>query len=183
MRAGLDSSKLHAFIREIGKSAQGPGRIYLVGGATAMLLGIRDQTIDVDIKLDPEPKGVFEAIAVLKETLDINVELASPDQFLPELPDWRIRSEFITKSGEVEFFHYDFYAQALSKILRGHRTDLSDAAALVSLGKVELSNLWLLFQTIRPGLIRYPSVNTTDYEQRVKSFVQENSHEYQRSQW
>ena len=53
-----------------------------MGGATAVLLGIRDQTIDIDVKLDPEPAGVFESIARLKEQLHVSVELAAPDQFL-----------------------------------------------------------------------------------------------------
>jgi len=43
--------------------ARGDGCIYLVGGASAVIIGWRDSTTDVDLKLDPEPDGVFEAIA------------------------------------------------------------------------------------------------------------------------
>src|SRR5437879_9951512 len=110
---------------EIGRRATSPGTIYLTGGSTALLLGIREQTIDVDIKLDPEPGGVFEAIASLKEALQLNVELASPDDFLPPLPGWRERSRHITTAGEVEFKHYDLYSQALAKIERGHDQDIA----------------------------------------------------------
>ncbi|MES1147367.1 MAG: hypothetical protein ABUL49_01315, partial [bacterium] len=81
MRYPLDKAKLFRFMEEIGRRATSPGRIYLVGGATALLLDVRSQTIDIDIKLDPEPGGVFEAISTLKEALSVNVELASPDQF------------------------------------------------------------------------------------------------------
>jgi len=172
MRSGLDAHKLQAFIEEIGKRSQGPGRIYLVGGATALLLGIRAQTVDIDIKLEPEPKGIFEAIATIKELLDLNVELASPDHFIPALPGWRDRSEFIVKSGPVDFFHYDFYGQALSKILRGHRTDLSDADALVTLGKVIPSKLLELFEEIRPELIRYPAISQTKFESNLNQFIE-----------
>ena len=63
----------------IGERATGPGRIYLTGGATAVLFGWREMTVDVDLKLFPEPPGVFEALAKLKDELSINVELASPD--------------------------------------------------------------------------------------------------------
>ncbi len=157
----------------IGNSAEGPGRIYLVGGSTALLLGVRAQTIDIDIKLDPEPKGVFESIARLKESLSLNVELASPDQFIPPLPGWQGRSEFIGRWGQVDFFHYDFYAQALSKILRGHDKDLSDAKALVSLGKVVPSLLIKYFLAIQPDLLRYPAINPHDFESRVNRFVME----------
>jgi len=178
MREGLDTTKLQAFIQEIGKAARGPGRVYLVGGATALLLGIRDQTIDIDIKLDPEPQGIFEAIAVLKERLGLNVELASPDQFIPALPGWQGRSEYVTTVGEVEFYHYDFYGQALAKILRGHGNDLSDALALVELAKVDLIKLKSLFQEIQPQLIRYPAVTPQHFRDRVEMFMQEiSSHE------
>lgn len=166
-------AKLSEFMRQIGASAQGPGRVYLVGGSTALLLGIRDQTIDIDLKLDPEPKAIFESIALLKERLDVNVELASPDQFFPALPGWKERSEFITRSGQVEFFHYDFYAQALAKILRGHSKDISDARALVKLGKVAPAKLKELFQETKPGLIRYPAISAADFEARVDRFVEE----------
>ena len=54
-------------VEELAAKARGPGNVYFTGGATALLLGLREQTIDVDIKLDPEPAGVFEAIADLKK--------------------------------------------------------------------------------------------------------------------
>lgn len=162
---------------EIGKRAEGPGTVYLVGGATALLLGIREQTIDVDIKLDPQPKAVFECIAVLKNRLSINVELASPDRFIPELPGWRERSEFIVRRGQVDFFHYDFYAQALAKLLRGHSTDISDAQALVELGKVKPEVLQELFSEIRKSLIRYPAISPNEFETRVRSFLRELNHD------
>ena len=53
---------------------------------------------------DPEPPGLFEALAVLKDQLDINVELAYPDQSIQAIPGWRERSLFIARHGPVEFF-------------------------------------------------------------------------------
>ena len=173
MRSNLDTAKLDAFVQAIGRMATGPGRVYLVGGATALLLGIRDQTIDVDIKLDPEPKGIFESISILKERLEINVELSSPDQFIPPLPGWRERSELITKAGEVEFFHYDFYGQVMSKITRGHRHDLTDASEIIRLGKVDVGKLSLLFEEIQPNLVRYPAINPAVLRERFEAFISE----------
>ena len=86
MRAETDKEKLEAFFEAFGKLVTGAGRIYLTGGATAILHGWRSMTIDVDIKGDPEPPGFFQAIAALKDELDINIELASPDLFIPALP-------------------------------------------------------------------------------------------------
>ena len=83
----------------IGRGCRSSGRIYLVGGSCAVLVGWRATTVDVDLKLDPEPAGAFEAIAGLKDTLGVNVELAAPDQFIPPLPGWRERSPFVVRHG------------------------------------------------------------------------------------
>jgi hypothetical protein len=83
MRGTVDLAKLERLLAELGRRARGPGRIYLTGEATALLHGWRGSTVDIDLKLDPEPAGAFEAIAELKDELDVNVELASPDQFVP----------------------------------------------------------------------------------------------------
>ena len=105
MRRKVTKQSLHQFMRELGAAARSPGKVYFTGGATALLLGFRDQTVDVDLKLEPEPQGAFEAIAGLKNKLDLNVELASPDDFIPPSRTWRERSRPIAAYGPVEFFH------------------------------------------------------------------------------
>ena len=55
------------------------------GDASAVLIAWRETTVDVDLKLAPEPNGVFAAIADAKAMLNINVELAAPDDFIPPL--------------------------------------------------------------------------------------------------
>ena len=154
----------------LGSAAKSPGRIYLTGGATALLHGWRASTVDVDLKADPEPQGMFEAIASLKDTLDVNVELASPDQFIPELPGWRERSSFIAAHGPVEFFHYDFYSQALAKLQRGHERDLIDVGAMVARGLVEPMKLRELFAAIEPALIRFPGVDPVEFRAVVEKY-------------
>lgn len=84
----------------------------------------------VDSRLDPEPSDIFRAIAKIKQELNINIELASPQDFLLPLPGWRDRSVFICKKVQISFYHYDFTAQALSKLSRGYRRDLDDVLAM-----------------------------------------------------
>ena len=155
----------------IGELATGPGRIYLTGGATAVLFGWREMTVDVDLKLFPEPPGVFEALAKLKDELSINVELASPDLFIPELPGWRERSRHIVTHGQVEFFHYDFYSQALAKLERGHTRDHSDVQSMVDRGLVSKDVLLALFVAIEPDIIKYPALDPDDFRSKVNQFV------------
>jgi len=64
MRLESDIVKIESFMVAMGKQVRGKGRIYLTGGATAVLYGWRGMTIDIDIKPDPEPAGLFEAIAL-----------------------------------------------------------------------------------------------------------------------
>ncbi len=160
-------------MRELGRRARGPGRIYLIGGASALLEGWRSITVDVDLKLDPEPPGIFEAIGRLKNELDVNVELVSPGQFLPPLPDWKSRSTFVEKHGQVEFFHYDFRAQALSKLARGFERDLGDVRAMLARHLVSRDELTEALDTIRPDLIRYPALDREAFERRVRKFLAE----------
>lgn len=157
----------------IGERATGPGVIYLTGGATALLFGWRQATIDVDIKPDPEPPGLFQAIATLKESLDLNIELASPDQFIPALPGWRDRSLFIATYGQVSFYHYDLYSQALAKLQRGHARDLRDVEAMRSARLIELETLQRLFRDIEPQLIRYPAIDAPTFERAVLEFCEQ----------
>src|SRR5436305_14365594 len=101
MRTRVTKEALRTFMEELAKAAQSPGKIYFTGGATALLLGFREQTLDLDLKLDPEPKGVFEAIGRLKNALDLNIELASPDDFIPPGAHWRSRSRHLASIGPV----------------------------------------------------------------------------------
>jgi hypothetical protein len=172
MRSLADKSRLEAFCASLGREVKGPGRIYLVGGASAILHGWRDTTIDIDLKALPEPSGLFESILNLKDSLDINVELASPDQFIPELPGWQDRSPFIVRHGHIDFHHYDFYSQALAKIERAHPRDLSDCRAMLRLGLIEAGRLQTFFDAIRPSLIRHPSIRPEVFEKNLADFLE-----------
>ena len=167
MRPPVDQQRVRAFIAQMGRAVRGPGRIYLVGGASAVLLGWREATIDVDLKAEPEPGGLFEAIVDLKQRLDVNVELAAPSDFVPELPGWRERSVFIERSGSVDFFHYDFYAQFLAKAERGHAQDRVDCARMLADGLVDSARMLDLFERVAPALVRYPALSEPAVRERL----------------
>ena len=164
-----DADAVRALMRRLGEEARGPGRIYLVGGASAVLIGWRTTTIDIDLKLAPEPAGVFDAIARAKTALNINVELAAPDDFIPALPDWQARSRHIARHGTVDFFHYDFYGQALAKIERGHEQDLIDVAAMRSRALIEPNRLVSFFDAIEPMMVRYPAIDSGCFRDRLRT--------------
>ncbi len=126
--------------------------------------------MDVDIKADPEPPGFFESIASIKDELSLNVELASPSDFIPELPEWRERSLFVSRHSLLDFYHYDPYSQALSKLERGHSRDLADVEAMLRDELIRKDLLLELFLKIEPMLIRYPSLDPKSFRSIVESF-------------
>ncbi len=172
MRPLATAERVEQFMEALGRTSRSPARVYLTGGATAVLEGWRETTVDVDLKLVPDSDEILRAIPRLKEKLGINVELASPDQFIPELPGWRERSPFIRQIGEVSFFHYDLYSQALSKLERGHDKDLLDVGYMVRTGRVEPAELLRLFEEIDPRLYRYPAIDPASFRLTVEEFVE-----------
>jgi hypothetical protein len=159
VRAPLDARRIHRFLQELGREARTPGRVYLTGGATSVLMGWRVSTIDLDLRFEPEEEALYQALPRLKQALEVNVELASPADFLPELPGWRERSLYIVQYGPLAFYHYDPYSQALSKIERRHSKDLQDVAHWLRSGLVEPEKLRQLFEAIAPRLYRFPAID------------------------
>lgn len=174
MRPNVDNKKIEQLMQALGREARGSGCIYFTGGASALLIGWRSSTVDVDIRLDPEPPGIFEAIAKLKQELNINIELASPQDFLPPLPGWRDRSVFISKQGKISFYHYDFTAQALSKLSRGFERDINDVQAMYEQRLFSLTKLGDCFEAIAPELIRFPSIDPDMLRTNVENFIELN---------
>jgi hypothetical protein len=171
MRQKVSADALEKFMKAVGRAANKNARIYFVGGATAVLLGWRETTIDIDLKLVPEVNEILRALPQLKESLEINIELASPDDFIPALPGWEERSGFIARTGVIDFFHYDFYAQALAKIERGHNTDMLDVRQMIERGLVEPSRLLEFFSRIEDQLYKYPAVDGKSFRAAVEEFV------------
>lgn len=160
MRRATDAALIRELVREFGRLAREPATVYLVGGTTAALEGWRQTTLDIDLYLEPEVEVLLRAIPALKERLDVNIELASPLDFLPALPGWRDRSMFVSQEGPLTVRHFDLYAQALAKLERGFDQDRQDVAAMVERGLVDVPELGRLLQAIQPELYRFPAVDS-----------------------
>lgn len=174
MRRLADAARVDRFLDDLGRRARSPVRLYLTGGATAVLRRWRETTIDINLKLVPDSDALLRELPRLKEELEINVELASPDQFIPELPGWEERSLFVRQVGKLSVYHLDPYSQALSKIERGHTQDLADVRAMIDDELVEPSRLFELFDEIEPRLYRYPAIDPQVFRRAVQDFLAEN---------
>ena len=168
MREVADAERIRRFMRALGSEADAPLRIYFTGGATAVLFGWRTSTIDVDIKMVPDTDRLFRAIPRIKEALHVNIELASPADFIPVRAGWEERSPFIAQEGRVAFHHFDLYAQALAKAERSHRQDIEDVREMTTRGLVTPAGVWEYFGTIEPEIYRYPALDAKSFQQALE---------------
>jgi len=169
MRELVDATRLRAFLLELGRASTALTRVYLTGGATAVLVGWRSSTVDVDLVFSPDRDELLRAIPRLKESLHLNVELASPAHFIPELPGWESRCLFVERSGALEVYHYDPYSQALAKVERGHDRDQVDVRELVARGLVDPTQARALFLAIEPDLYKRPSLDPRAFRAKVEA--------------
>lgn len=172
MRRELTREALGELMQELSRTAPPDGsfRVYFVGGGTAVAAGWRTATIDADLHAD-DP-AVFQDIQGIKERLDLNIEFARPEHFVPPLAGSADRHVFVDRIGNVEFYHYDPYAQLLSKVVRGFRKDLLDAERFVTSGMVDPDGFVRLVEDIPDSVYaRYPNLSRAAVEGAVEDLV------------
>ena len=155
MRELVDEAGVRRFMRALGDAAGREGTCYLVGGATAVLLGWRATTRAADINLAPEQDEILRALPSIKHELALNVELASPAEFIPLPSGWEEKPERRAR-GQLSFRHFDLDSQALAKIERGHARDVVDVREMLARGLVEPEALRARFGRDRAGALPLP---------------------------
>jgi hypothetical protein len=174
MRQELTRKRLLSLMRELAHNAPRAGafRVYLVGGGTAVHLGWRPSSIDVDLFSDQEV--LFRNIQEIKDRLNINIEFARPEDFVPPLAGSSDRHVFIETIGSISFYHYDPCAQLLSKIVRGFQRDLDDAREFLRRGMVDRAKFRELVRSIPDAAyVKYPSLSRREVEKAVQTFLSE----------
>ncbi len=151
-------------MRALGRAADEDGACFLTGGATAVLLGWRDATIDVDIRLAPDSDVLLRAIQRLKDELQVNVEL----DFIPVVPGWEERSPFAAREGKLTYYHFELVAQALAKLERAHAQDLDDVRAMLERGLIDPGAALEYFERIERELYRFPAIDARGFRYRVE---------------
>lgn len=169
MRERASRERVIAFMRRLGQEPGARGKVYFTGGASAVLDGWRETTVDVDLDLEGDAERLLRALPAIKDELRINVELAAPHHFVPEVPGWRERSRYIGSEGELHFYHYDPYAQAISKIERGHAQDVEDVRTMFERGLIVSDELLRLYEAIEPELYRYPAIDPPTLRRKVEA--------------
>lgn len=172
LRGELTAEGLRKLMRELARTApRGESfRVYLVGGGTAVLEGWRASTIDADLHADREE--VFRDVQGIKERLRLNIEYARPEQFVPALAGSDDRHRFIERVGDIDYYHYDPYAQLLSKVVRGFRKDVLDAESFVKSGMVNPARFRELVEAIPDSeYARHPNLSRDAVMAAVDGFL------------
>jgi hypothetical protein len=173
LREQADAERIRRFMRSFGSAAEEVADVYFAGGATAVLVGWRATTIDVDLKLVPEHDAVLRALPRIKDELHVNIELASPADFIPVPAGWEHRSVSIRREGKLSFHHFDPYSQALAKLERAHEQDLADVKAMIDAELVEPPRALDLFAEIEPELYRFPAIDPPTFRRQVEESLSE----------
>ncbi len=148
MRQRVGRQDIEQFLIQLGRTRQ-PGRLYVTGGAALVHKGIRPgETLDIDIQIAVDPANLSAQIARLKQQLNMNIEFASPGDFMPLPAQWEARSEFIRRYGQIDAFYFDWYSIALSKTQRANPQDLVDIQLLIRRGIVDKTELDAVYQDV-----------------------------------
>ena len=174
MRQSVDKAAIKSFLQQLGRTFLKPARLYLVGGAALVHLGIRPGfTQDIDIQVGGVNEGeLIVAIQRLIQQMQVNVEFASPADFIPLPTQWETQARFIGRYGNIDVFYFDFYSIALSKIERGNSRDIADVKLLVQQGIITLTELDVAFQEVlsQLGKGRYPRITPQRFSARYTAF-------------
>ena len=157
MRPPVDRDRILEFMKAVGDRFRGEqARIYLVGGSSLVYEGVKDATVDIDVDIRGTPDAgqgeLLRVLKSLKEELQINIEEASPADFIPLPTGAEDRARFLVRHGRVDFFHYDPYSVALSKIDRGQERDFTDVVDMLQSGFIDWAPLDLHRYEILPAM-------------------------------
>lgn len=173
MRPAVDKAAIEAFLQQLGKTFRKPARLYLVGGAALVHMGVRDGTTqDIDIQVGGSNEGeLIVAIQRLIHRLQVNVEFAGPADFIPLPKQWESHARFVGRYGTIDVFYFDFYSIALSKIERGNTRDIVDVKLLVQQGIIRLDELDKAYKEVlaQLGKGRYPRIHPQQFKERYEA--------------
>lgn len=173
MRPSVDKTAIESFLQQLGRTFRKPGRLYLVGGAALVHAGVRPGfTQDIDVQVSGTNEGeLIVAIQHLIQQMQVNVEFASPMDFIPLPSQWETHAQYVGRYGGVDVFYFDFYSIALSKIERGNNRDLMDVRLLVHQGIITLQELDVAYSEVlaQLGKGRYPRITPQRFSERYQA--------------
>lgn len=161
MRHNVTREDIEKFLGVLGKAFRKPGRLYLARGAALVHMGLRSgSTLDIDVAIETTDEDeMVTAIRRIVEQMQINVEFASPEDFISLPTQWMSQARYVGRYGSVDVFYFDFYSLALSKISRGDDRDLIDVKLLFQQRAITLEGLDAAYHEVLPRMGKRPYIN------------------------
>ena len=124
-------------------------------------MGIRPgATMDIDVAIEASDEDeMVTAIRRIVEQMQINVEFASPGDFIPLPTQWMAQAHYVGRYGAVDVFYFDFYSLALSKISRGNNRDLIDVKLLLQQKLLRWKESDAAYREVLPRIGKRPYIN------------------------
>ena len=170
----VDARELLDFLQRLGQCYRHSGVLYLVGGSSLILVAAKESTFDIDVKFDVAPEHHADFIRCLRQLsqeMELPVEQASPDEFLPLPRGYQDRRRFVGRYGALDVFHFDFYSVALGKLQRGNEKDYTDVVHMIQVGIIELDSLEKYFQEVLPQIEAYSlRTDPRDFQRKFELF-------------
>jgi sugar phosphate isomerase/epimerase len=175
-REDATRANIGAFLRELGRQFPGSGSLYLAGGAMLVYQGFRPRTVDIDYRVDlgeGDDTLFIRALRAAQKVVPVNVEPASPADFIPLPAGWRERCRFLAQEGGLAICAFDPVSTALAKIERGHERDIDDVLALCRAGVIGVEQIVAAFEEIAPRIETeaLPRITEEDFRRKVEAFV------------
>jgi hypothetical protein len=175
-REDATRERIDAFLHELGRRFTGRGALYLAGGSMLVYAGFRPRTIDVDYRVEltaGDDTQFIQALRAAQRLVNLNIEPASPADFIPLPSGWRERSRFLTQERGLAIYAFDLLSTALSKIERGQERDIEDVLALCHTGAIGVKQILQAFDEIAPRIETeaLPRITEQDFRRKIEAFM------------
>ncbi len=173
----IDAEQLREYLKRLDNLLDRPGVLFVVGGSSLTLLGIKDVTLDIDLALaadEADPVYLLEAINKANGGRYL-VDVVKMSMVLP-LPDgYAERAELAAEFGNLRVYHFDPYSIALHKLARSEERDVVDVSGMLKAGRIGCAELRrhfanLLAQCSASGI---GSVDQADLQWKFDAFHQQ----------
>jgi len=159
-------------LEKLGERYHHPGTVYLVGGASLILLDAKTSSLDIDLKIEVSREDYGEFVRCLRGIsleMEIAIEEASPGDFIPLPGGYENRRKFVGRFGALDVFHFDPYSIALSKIHRGSEKDAADVVGMLEKGLIMFNELERAKDEILPALADFGlNTNPDDFARKFE---------------
>jgi hypothetical protein len=160
----------------MGQELDAPLRLYLVGGAVLIDLGLRPVTMDIDYVARSEHAQALQQferlLPRLKDRLNVSVEPASPADFMPVSEGVLDRSRYVRNHGSIAVYHYHYPTLALAKVARSAEHDLIDVELLIREGIITWEAVEQAWNEIRDREFGWLRQTPNQVQQRMQSMRQ-----------